>query len=415
MSATCAWGHSLSLEQILDELEDCHGKELIRSAMMLLESARFGLSEAELVQALQSVDPAQPPLGLDGQLDLDGELFAGLQTPRDWRRLVTDLAPLLRPRGVGDVRGLDLRLRHGRVRAAVVARYCLHRCFWHRASSQSEMHVRLARGYAAALVGPPPPLDLPDEATAFERWGGAERLWQRTHAAEDVVYHLLCAGDWAGVEARLTDLGFVEEKSRAVDPYHLLTDYSAALDTPWRFAPPAEEAAAAADSGRAAGLSFMQRVRVLDFLSFVSMYAAVFAAHPEIVLQQGMNMPDGSTVAGEALRIVGDARAEVAWFKHLNKSQLGDPCALTLKCNGPVDCVAYAPDGRALATGSGDGFGGRLTMWDARSGVERARFGLPGAVRALSYAGDGRSLLCLSDEGTVLLCDTVPLFLICKS
>ena len=396
------------VDQILDELEGRHGKELVRAALMLLESARFGLSEAELVQALQSEEGRV--VGLDGVLDLDGEAFAGLQSPRDWRRLMNDLAPLLRPRGPGEVRGMDLRLRHGRVRAAVVARYCLHRCFWHRSASRSEMHVRLAAGYAAALAGPRPPADLPDEATAFERWGAAERLWQRVHAAEDLVYHQLCAGDWGGAEARLTDLAFVEEKSRSVDPYHLLTDYSAALDTPWRFAPPPDAAGGdAGGAGAAAGLSFVQRVRVLDFLSFVSMYAAVVAAHPEIVLQQAMNMPDASTVAKEALRVVGDARAEVAWFRHLNKSQLGDPCVLTLKCNGPVDCVAYAPDGRALATGSGDGFGGRLTVWDARSGTERARFGLPGAVRALSYAGDGRSLLCVSDEGTALICDTVTL------
>jgi WD40 repeat protein len=156
-------------------------------------------------------------------------------------------------------------------------------------------------------------------------------------------------------------------------------------------------------------VSSAQRVRVLDFQSFISMYAAVLAAHPEIALQQAMNMPDASTVAKEALRIVGDAKAEVAWFKHLNKSQLGDPCVLTLKCNGPVDCVAYAPDGRALATGSGDGFGGRLTIWDARAGAERARFALPGAARAVSYAGDGRSVLCVSDDGTALLVDTVTL------
>jgi WD40 repeat protein len=213
------------------------------------------------------------------------------------------------------------------------------------------------------------------------------------------------------VESRLTDLRFVEEKCRSVDPYHLLTDFSAALDTPSRFIPPqgAEGGGGAEEAGAAPGLSFLQRVRVLDFRGFVSMYAAVFAAHPEIVLQQAMNMPDASTVAGEALRIVGDAKAEVAWFKHLNKSQLGDPCVLTLRCNGPVDCVVYAPDGHRLATGAGDGFGGRLSVWDARSGVERAQFSMPGAIKALSFAGDGRSLLCVADEGTVMICDATTL------
>eukprot|EP00961_Rhodomonas_salina_P213386 2881879-Rhodomonas_salina.3 len=36
---------------------------------------------------------------------------------------------------------------------------------------------------------------------------------------------------------------------------------------------------------------------------------------------------------------------ETAWFQYLNKSQLADPCQMSLKCNGPIDAVSYAPDG----------------------------------------------------------------------
>ena len=43
---------------------------------------------------------------------------------------------------------------------------------------------------------------------------------------------------------------------------------------------------------------------------------------------------------------------------------------MNLKSNGPVDCVAYAPDGRKIATGAADGFGGKITIWDSRSGME---------------------------------------------
>ena len=65
-------------------------------------------------------------------------------------------------------------------------------------------------------------------------------------------------------------------------------------------------------------------------------------------------------------QVQGDASVEVAWFKYMNKSQLGDPCVLSLKCNGPIDCVAYSSD---CPTGACDGFGGRrfyrvgLTVW----------------------------------------------------
>ena len=63
---------------------------------------------------------------------------------------------------------------------------------------------------------------------------------------------------------------------------------------------------------------------------------------------QAANMPDESSITREAVRIVGDATVETAWFKFLNKSQLGDPCLMNLKCNGPIECVAYSPDGRKI-------------------------------------------------------------------
>ena len=43
-------------------------------------------------------------------------------------------------------------------------------------------------------------------------------------------------------------------------------------------------------------------------------YAVIFKIHPELVLQQAANMPDGSAIAREAERIVGDADVETAWF-----------------------------------------------------------------------------------------------------
>ena len=42
------------------------------------------------------------------------------------------------------------------------------------------------------------------------------------------------------MESALTSLTFIEDKCRMVGPYHLLTDYSAALDA-GHFVPPADE------------------------------------------------------------------------------------------------------------------------------------------------------------------------------
>ena len=80
---------------------------------------------------------------------------------------------------------------------------------------------------------------------------------------------------------------------------------------------------------------------------------------------------------------------------------------MNLKSNGPVDCVAYAPDGRKIATGAADGFGGKITIWDSRSGMEAASFIVPGNLVSVQFSGDGRLLLAVSNEGTVLLADMV--------
>ena len=337
--------------------------------------------------------------GLDGCVDIESEMFVGTPTSRDWWRYMRDLAPFLRPRGVHDIRAQDLRLRHQAVRNAVLRRYCTHRCFWHRSSSDQEVHQMMADFFHKCLNLPVPNAGIHANPTIFERWEHAEVLWQYTHAAQDLIYHSILAGDWKGVEHSLTSLQFVENKCRVVDPYHLLTDYSAALDAS-HFVPPAS------DDG-VPFLSYLQRIRLLDFQRFVKTYAIIFKIHPELVIQQAANMPDESSITREAVRIVGDASIETAWFKFLNKSQLGDPCLMNLKCNGPIEVVAYSPDGRKIATGSGDGFGGKVTIWDSRSGMESAAFVMPGGLVSLQFSGDGKLILAVSNEGTVMLADMI--------
>jgi WD40 repeat protein len=61
-----------------------------------------------------------------------------------------------------------------------------------------------------------------------------------------------------------------------------------------------------------------------------------------------------------------------------------------LECGGAVGCLAYAPDGKTLATG-----GDALRLWNVGTGREVWKL-TTGVPRALAYAPDGRSLAVLS-------------------
>ncbi|MET9731121.1 helix-turn-helix domain-containing protein [Streptomyces sp. NPDC006458] len=67
---------------------------------------------------------------------------------------------------------------------------------------------------------------------------------------------------------------------------------------------------------------------------------------------------------------------------------------------GPVNTVAFAPDGRLLATGSSDGTV-RLRRTADRAPVATLR--LPGRVRAIAFSPDGSTLAATSTEGPVRL------------
>jgi WD40 repeat protein len=72
-----------------------------------------------------------------------------------------------------------------------------------------------------------------------------------------------------------------------------------------------------------------------------------------------------------------------------------------------VRCLAFAPDGKMLATGGGfSDSPNEIKLWDVLTGTERATFrGNQTGIQAMAFAADGRTLATVSSERIVTLWD----------
>ncbi|MGW6409070.1 nSTAND1 domain-containing NTPase [Streptomyces vinaceus] len=109
--------------------------------------------------------------------------------------------------------------------------------------------------------------------------------------------------------------------------------------------------------------------------------------------------PDGRQLATAS----GDHTARL-WRMHGTDTPVAEA---TLSGHGDdVRCVSYRPDGRALATGSADG---SVRLWDtadaSRPALLSSLTGQGGDVRALAYSPDGRTLATSGTDGSVGLWD----------
>jgi WD40 repeat protein len=70
------------------------------------------------------------------------------------------------------------------------------------------------------------------------------------------------------------------------------------------------------------------------------------------------------------------------------------------KTDGPAICLAFAPDGRTLASANG---GGGLNVWQTATANRLQRWRLPGPAWRVAVAPDGRHLGVGDQFGTIYI------------
>jgi hypothetical protein len=120
-----------------------------------------------------------------------------------------------------------------------------------------------------------------------------------------------------------------------------------------------------------------------------------------------------AALAGAAVLLGGLTLSESLHWTHLTgwvtaRQGAGLPLRATLEgARGPIYAVAFAPDGHTLATGSEDG---RLRLWDAETGSERAQ--APehdGPFYVVAFIREGKVLVSAGRDGVVRLWDVATL------
>ncbi|MFJ8013642.1 helix-turn-helix domain-containing protein [Streptomyces sp. NPDC096339] len=144
----------------------------------------------------------------------------------------------------------------------------------------------------------------------------------------------------------------------------------------------------------AGGLAYQQRAGALDqervarSRALALQSAALSAGQPEASMR----------LAGEAYRAAPTSEARGALLSTQSQpfiARLGGH-------DGPVNAVAFAPDGRTLASAGADG---TVRVRETAGHRVLASFTVPGRVRAVAFSPDGRTLAATSADGPARLWD----------
>jgi WD40 repeat protein len=393
--------------QVLARLEHDHGREMTESICRWIAVSRSGMLESEILDLLAGREQAFPPA----------------RWSRFYHALESHLQPVEEETGEG-----LLAFYHDQLRFAVYRRYLKMQSLEEQATDTfREAHGELARYFRRVAI---------EEDGEFPKW-----RWDQKRGLSELSHHQLSAGMWDALEKTLTDVGFVEAKSRAGMVYDLVRDYVAvvpewpgqeeerrreeerqrrmreyadaltaysrahtaqregrAVEIPPLPEPPASVARTSEPEVADAGREWTPLERVQAWEHFVSNHTTILAAGEEPAFQTAYNSADSGPVADimeDRLRQSADPTAP--WLALTNRPPflLHPACLKTLEGHTAwVYAVAVTPDGRRAVSASKDK---TLRVWDLETGGSRV---IEGSVCAVAVTPNGRRAVSGSMDDT---------------